>query len=194
MIRRLLRRLVLLSPFAVSGAWLADRWLADRHAGAPPEPIRTFAVVDAPVEATWAVLADVERQPEWMHDLRAVRLITEGPTGVGTRAIGTVRILGITVEDPVEVVEFDPPRRFSIRHEGLFTGGGILTLEPGADATTTIVRWEELLLAPVLPHLAAVLQYPVFREVFQADLHRLARLVEAERAAAGLRNGGNARG
>lgn len=187
MIRRLLRGLVLLSPFAVSGAWLADRWLGDRRAGAPPEPIRTFVVVDAPIEATWSVLADVERQPEWMHDLKAVRLLTEGPARVGTRAIGTVRILGITVEDPVEIVEFEPPHRFAIRHEGLFTGGGILTLEPGADGTTTIVRWEELLLAPLLPHLAAVLQYPVFREVFQADLHRLAGLVEADAAEARTR-------
>lgn len=187
MIRRLLRGLVLLSPFAVSGAWLADRKLGDRRAGAPPEPIRTFVVVDAPIEATWSVLADVERQPEWMHDLKAVRLLTEGPARVGTRAIGTVRILGITVEDPVEIVEFEPPHRFAIRHEGLFTGGGILTLEPGADGTTTIVRWEELLLAPLLPHLAAVLQYPVFREVFQADLHRLAGLVEADAAEARTR-------
>lgn len=131
----------------------------------------------------WGLLADIERQPEWMHDLKSVRLLTPPPVGVGTRAIGTVRILGISVSDPVEIVEFEPPRRFAIAHEGLFTGHGLITLEPGADGTTTIVRWEESLLAPVLPNLAALLQYPVFRQVFQADLHRLARLVEAARSA-----------
>jgi hypothetical protein len=118
-----------------------------------------------------------------MHDLKAVRLLTPPPIGVGTRAIGTVRILGVSVEDPVEIVEFEAPRRFAIAHEGLFTGHGLITLEAGADGTTTIVRWEESLLAPVLPHLAARLQYPVFRRIFQADLHRLARLAEVAHAA-----------
>ncbi len=115
-----------------------------------------------------------------MHDLKSVRMETPPPHGVGARGVGTVRILGISVSDPVEVTELDPPRRFAIRHEGLFTGGGVITLEPGADGSTTIVRWDERLVAPVLPHLAALLQSPVFEQVFQADLHRLARLVESE--------------
>ena len=73
---------------------------------------------------------------------------------------------------------FEPPTRFAIRHEGLFTGGGLITLEPGADGTTTIVRWDETLVPPLLPELGALLQAPVLRPIFQADLHRLKRLVE----------------
>ena len=70
-------------------------------------------------------------------------------------------------------------RRFAIRHEGTFTGGGVITLEPGADGTTTIVRWDETLVAPVLPHLGAVVAAPVFGAIFQADLVRLRDLVES---------------
>jgi len=76
------------------------------------------------------------------------------------------------------VTEFTPPHRYAIRHEGLFTGGGLITLEAGADERTTIVRWEETLIPPLLPELGALVQAPILRSIFQADLHRLKRLVE----------------
>jgi Polyketide cyclase / dehydrase and lipid transport len=86
------------------------------------------------------------------------------------------------VSDPVTVTEFQPPTRFAISHDGRFTGGGVLTLEPGADGTTTIVRWDETLIAPLLPHVAAVAMAPLFRSIFQRDLERLRDLVESGEA------------
>ena len=174
MIRAVLRLAV------VGGAigWLIDRWLADRRAGAPPEPVRSLVVIDAPIARVWAELADIEGQPRWMHDLKTVTIETPGPVGVGTRATGRVRVLGITVEDPVEITEFEPPTRFAIAHEGLFTGSGLITLEAGADGTTTIVRWEEVLVAPALPDLADLVLRPILADVFQRDLDRLRVLVE----------------
>ena len=79
----------------------------------------------------------------------------------------------------MEVTGFEPPVRFAIRHDGTFTGGGVITLEPGADGTTTIVRWDETLIAPLLPHVWARLAAPVLGGIFQADLLRLRDLVEA---------------
>lgn len=157
-------------------AW--DRLLAARRNGRPPEPLRMLVVVDAPIDRTWRVLADIPLQPAWMHEMKEVRITTPGPTGVGTRGEATVRIFGIAVTDPVEVTAFEPPTRFAIRHEGLFTGGGLITLEAGADGTTTIVRWEETLIPPILPALGAALMAPVLGGIFQADLHRLKELVE----------------
>jgi uncharacterized protein YndB with AHSA1/START domain len=180
MLRRLTRAAVLASPFAATAAWLADRSLRDAAGGDPPPPIRSLAVVDADIRTTWRLLADIERQPEWMHELKSVRFLSPPPVGVGTRAVGRVRILGIGVEDPVEIVEFEPPHRFAIRHEGLFTGGGTITLEAGADGTTTIVRWDERLIPPLLPHLAAVLGRPVFARIFQNDLNDFAALAARE--------------
>jgi hypothetical protein len=118
-----------------------------------------------------------------MHEMKSVRLLSPPPVGVGTRAEATVRILGISVTDPVTVTDWEPPRRFAVRHEGFFTGGGVIALEAGADGATTIVRWSETLIAPVLPHLVAAVQYPVFAAVFQTDLHTLRRLVESEAGA-----------
>jgi len=174
----MLRRLFLVVVNAIPIAWVVDRWLAYRRGTRPPEPLRMLVVVDAPPNEVWAVVADIPLQPEWMHEMKAVRLTTPGPVGVGTRGEATVRIAGISVTDPVEVTAFEPPTRFAIRHEGLFTGGGLITLEPGADGTTTIVRWEETLVPPLLPVLGALVLAPVLRSIFQADLHRLKRLVE----------------
>ena len=82
--------------------------------------------------------------------------------------------------DPVTITEFSPPTRFAIRHDGRFAGSGVITLEPGADGTTTIVRWDETLVPPVLPHLGALVQTPVLGAIFQADLRRLKALVETD--------------
>ena len=175
---RLLRLVIRLAPFAVSAAWLADRWLHDRVAGASPRPIHTFVAVDAPIERVWAILSDIERQPEWMHDLKSVRLATPPPVGAGTRAVGRVRVMGISVEDPVEVTAFEPPTHFAIRHKGLIRGGGDIRLAPGADGTSTVVTWDETLIPPLLPHLGAFVLGLTFEPIFRRDLERLAWIVE----------------
>ena len=171
-------RLAVLGVLGAVGAFTVDRLLERRRGDNPPQPLRMLVVVDAPIEETWAVVADVPLQTEWMREMKQVRLTTPGPLAVGTRGEATVRIFGIPVTDPVEVVELEPPTRYAIRHEGLFTGGGLITLEPGADGSTTIVRWEETLVAPLLPELARAITGPILRAIFQADLHRLMRLVE----------------
>jgi uncharacterized membrane protein len=172
---RVLAVVLLVVPAA---ALALDRWLAARRRPNPPLAMDMLTVVDAPIEDTWAVVADIPRQPEWMHDMKRVTIQTPGPVRPGTRAEATVRILGISVSDPVEITELDRPSRFAIRHEGLFTGDGVITLEGGADGTTTIVRWRETLVPPILPELGARVQAPILTRVFQDDLHRLKRLVE----------------
>ncbi|HEX5589417.1 MAG TPA: SRPBCC family protein, partial [Candidatus Limnocylindrales bacterium] len=76
MIGGLIRLVIRLAPLGILGAWLLDRRLRGRAGEAGPEPITTSVVVDAPIERVWAVLADIERQPEWMHDLKSVELLT----------------------------------------------------------------------------------------------------------------------
>lgn len=160
-----------------------DRVLADQAKGAEPDPISSMIVVDAPIERVWAVLADVEGQPRWMDEMKAIRILTPGPAGVGTTAEADVRMFGITVTDPVTITEFEPPHRYAISHEGTFKGHGRITLESGADGTTTIVRWEELLIPPVLAHLGALVMTPALGAIFQADLVRFKELVETGSAA-----------
>jgi len=166
-----------IAGFAASA--VLDRLLARRAAGRPPEPIRTLIVIDAPIERVWTELADIEGQPRWMREMKAVRLLTPPPPGVGTVGEADVRIFGIGVSDPVTITEWEPPRSFAIVHEGVFSGGGVIELEPGADGTTTIVRWDETIVPPVLPWLGGVIGRPVLGRIFQGDLERFRDLVEA---------------
>ena len=177
----LVRRLVRLGLVGLVIAWVVEQALRLRAggAGSTPPPFRAHIVVDAPVARVWDALVDIEAQPRWMREMVEVRLLTPPPVAVGTRGEATVRILGITVTDPVEVVELRPPVRFAIQHEGLFTGGGVIDLESGADGTTTIVRWEETLIAPLLPHLWARASVPVMEGLFQGDLERFRSLIES---------------
>jgi uncharacterized protein YndB with AHSA1/START domain len=163
---------------AVLGAIVGELAARRLRGGRPPEPMRMLVVVDAPIDAVWAAVADVPFQVEWMSEMRELVLDPPGRAHVGQRGRATVSVMGISVIDPVEVVEVSPPSRYAIRHLGLFKGGGVITLEAGADGTTTIVRWEETLAPPILPHLGALLQAPILRNVFQKDLERLKELVE----------------
>jgi uncharacterized membrane protein len=170
---------------AIAGAGIGyalDRILARQDEGAEPTPISSRIVIDAPIGPTWRVLADIERQPLWMHEMKAVRILSDGPVGVGTLCEADVRILGISVTDPVRITEFEPPHRFAISHDGTFRGSGTITLESGADGTTTIVRWDEILIPPVLPHLGALAMTPMLGQIFQTDLVRFKALAEAEAA------------
>ncbi len=163
---------------AIVATAAVERSLRRRGGSDGVEAIETFVVIDAPVSRVWDEIADVERQTRWMRELKRVALLTDGPIGVGTRAEGTVRIGGIPVRDEIVITTFDPPARFAIRHEGLFAGDGTIDLEAGADGRSTIVRWRERLVPPVLPALASRIQAPILREIFQADLHGLRRLLE----------------
>jgi uncharacterized membrane protein len=178
-----IRRLARFVVGGLAGAFLVDRWLggltAD-EAGRPAlDPIRTRVEVDAPIGQTWAVLVDLARQPEWMTDMKSVEIITPGPLRVGSRATATVRILGIAVADPVEVVELGPPHRYGIRHDGVFKGHGLITLDTIDGGRRTRVEWSETLVPPVLPALGGLLQAPILRRIFQADLERFKALAEA---------------
>jgi uncharacterized protein YndB with AHSA1/START domain len=153
-----------------------DRILAASRGERPP--IRSFVLIEAPIERVWAELVDIERQPRWMTDLKAVRVLTPGPLRVGSRVDARVRVLGIGVPDPVEIVEIEAPRRFALRHLGPFGGGSVIELEPGADGRTTLVSWDETLVAPLLPDLVDAISRPILAAIFQADLQRLRELIE----------------
>jgi hypothetical protein len=180
-----LRTYAALAVAGVTSTFLIDRWIGDLIArGEAIDPVMKMAItINAPIEDVWEVVADIERQPLWMEEMKSVRLTTPGPVGVGTRGEADVRIFLVGIVDPIEIDVYDPPTRFGIRHVGTYTGGGRITLEP-IDARRTLVRWDERLVPPIFPHLGQLLQKPIMGAIFQADLERLREIVESEHAEA----------
>jgi hypothetical protein len=180
-----LRTFAALALTGVAGAFAVDRWIGDLIArGEAIDPAMKMAItIDAPIDDVWEIVADIERQPLWMEEMKSVRLTTPGPVGVGTRGEADVRIFLVGIVDTVEVDVYDPPTRFGIRHVGTFTGEGRITLE-AIDARRTLVRWDERLVPPIFPHLGQLLQKPIMGAIFQADLERLREIVESEHAEA----------
>lgn len=189
----MIRRLVTLATGGMVGAVLLDRWLAgllrDRDGLPFREPIVTRVDVDLPIGEAWTRITDIERQVEWMTDMKSVRILTPGPVGVGTRAEATIRILGIGASDPVEVTELEPPHRYGIRHEGLIHGTGLIALDTLEGGRRTRIEWSETLVPPVLPNLGWLVMRPILHRVFQADLDRFKAIVEGSGSAAATRTG-----
>ncbi len=180
-----IRTLLAVGLTGVGGAFAVDRWIGSLIArGEAIDPLMKMAItINAPIDDVWDVVADIERQPLWMEEMKSVRLRSPGPLGVGTRGEADVRIFLVGVVDAIEVDVFDPPTRFGIRHVGTFAGEGRITLE-AIDGRRTLVRWDERLVPPLFPHLGQLLQKPIMGAIFQADLERLREIVESEHAEA----------
>ncbi len=180
-----IRNLLVLGITGVAGALVTDRLLGSLIArGEGPDLTMKMAItIDAPIEEVWEVVADIERQPLWMAEMKAVRLRSPGPLGLGSRGEADVRIFMVGIVDEVEVDVFDPPTEFGIRHVGTYAGTGRIRLE-AIDGRRTLVRWDEKLVPPLFPNLGQLLQKPILAGIFQADLERLREIVESRHAEA----------
>jgi hypothetical protein len=112
-----------------------------------------------------------------MHEMKRVEMITPGPIKVGSRGRATVRIFGISTTDDVVITRLEPPHAFGIRHEGKFTGEGLLEFS-AASEQQTLIRWMEYLRPPLFSMLAGFLQRPILRRIFQSDLRHLKEILE----------------
>jgi hypothetical protein len=71
-------------------------------------------VLDRPVEEVGRFLGDIERQTEWT-DMTEAKRLTEGPTRVGTQAIGAVSMGPFKLRWTYEVTAYDPLRGVTFR-------------------------------------------------------------------------------
>ena len=142
--------------------------------------VQTSVTVQRDQESVWSILADVEKQPEWMHDALSIEVLDEGPIGVGTRMRVPTQILFFRTVDFMEVTEFEPHHRWTVIHRGAVTGQGTFLLQPAADGHSTLVEWHEKLAAPLGPlgRLGMTVMKPILRRQFQSNLERFRALCE----------------
>lgn len=136
--------------------------------------------VDVPAAALWEAVTDWPGQSEWML---GTRIEVDGPgdgryLGARFRAFTGVGPLGAW--DPMEIVEWDPPKRCVVRHlGGVVQGDGVFeVVELGPERSRFL--WSELLDLP----LGAVGRFgwpivrPAFRWGVERSLRAMARLAE----------------
>ena len=88
---------------ALLGAFAVERILARGIATgtlARPELHMSIEIAQ-PLDLVWAYASNIERQPEWMHEMKRVEMLTPPPVAPGSRGRATVRIFGISTTDDV---------------------------------------------------------------------------------------------
>ena len=148
-------------------------------------PITIRTRVEAPRDLVWRVLADLDRQPEWMREVLDVQLVSPGPLAVGSHMRAPSRFQLQRTPDDMEVTAFAPPKRFGGRPGGIIQGEGEFLLIENEDGVSTEVLWTEDLGIPLgtVGHLGVRMMAPILRSQFDQDLRRLRRLCESEQRA-----------
>ena len=137
--------------------------------------------IAAPAATVWQVVTDWPAQGQW---ILGTRVSMDGPGDgrrLGARFVAVTGIGPVGFTDPMEVVEWDPPRRCVVAHLGrVVRGDGVFEVaELGASRSRFL--WTERLELPLGPlgRLGWPLVRPAFRTGVEYSLRRLARLCEA---------------
>jgi hypothetical protein len=144
----------------------------------------TVAVdVAAPAAEVWAAVTDWPGQGEWMLGT-VVEVDGEGDgRRLGARLTAVTGAGPAAFRDPMEIVEWDPPRRCVVRHLGaVVRGKGVFEVVELTPDRAQFV-WSEVLELPLglLGRLGWPLVRPAFRSGVRVSLDRMARQVAAQR-------------
>jgi uncharacterized protein YndB with AHSA1/START domain len=102
--------------------------------------IETVEIARGP-EDVFDYVADLSRHAEWQDQIVSVRVDTDGPTRVGSRATETRRVPGGPREFTYEMTEFDRPSRASFRGlNGPIRPVGTMTIEPSANGSRVTLQ------------------------------------------------------
>jgi uncharacterized membrane protein len=108
--------------------------------------VEASTVINRPVEAVFAFVADLENNPKWETNFVEVERVSPEPLGVGTVYRCILRVPGQRVTSRIEITEFTPNRRISFRGDRPASAKpvGSITFEPLENGTkvTTLPRPE----------------------------------------------------
>ena len=108
--------------------------------------VEASTVINRPIEAVFAFVADLENNPKWETNFVEARRVSPEPLGVGTVYQCRLRLPGQRVTSRIEITEFTPNRRISFRGDRPASAKrvGSITFEPAGNGTkvTTLPRPE----------------------------------------------------
>lgn len=97
--------------------------------------VERSAFVAASPERAFAFVAEPANALRWMHGFTQFDAERGGPATLGSRVQATGSVLGIPVTTTLEVVECDPPRRFSSQTTGRLKTYSTWQFEPEGPGT-----------------------------------------------------------
>jgi uncharacterized membrane protein len=101
--------------------------------------VETVEIARSPQDV-FAYIDQLDRHGEWQDQIVNVKVDTEGPTRVGTRATETRRVPGGPRQFTYEITEHDPPRRASFKVlNGPVRPVGSISVEPAGDGSRSRV-------------------------------------------------------
>jgi uncharacterized membrane protein len=77
--------------------------------------IERSIVIERPLEEVWDFVQDTSKDAMWQTTLVESQVLTEGPKRVGTQVQEVRRFLGVQIPMTLELTEFEPKRRSSLR-------------------------------------------------------------------------------
>jgi carbon monoxide dehydrogenase subunit G len=133
--------------------------------------------IGRPPADVFRYLTDVEKAPEWQSS--ALEVSPQGEMGVGARIRETRNFLGRRAESTLEVTEYEPGRKFSLR-----VVSGPLPFEVrhalAPDGEGTRLDWVAETDTSRFPKLAVRIMAGTAERQFKADLERLKRVLEGD--------------
>jgi carbon monoxide dehydrogenase subunit G len=131
--------------------------------------------IDRPPADVFSYLAEVEKAPEWQSS--ALEVSAESEISAGTRIREIRNFLGRRAESTLEVTEYEPGRKFSLR-----VVSGPLPLEVRHALTPegegTRLDWVAEADTSRFPKLAVRMMAGTAERQFKGDLERLKRVLE----------------
>jgi uncharacterized membrane protein len=145
-------------------------------------PIVESIEINRRPEEVFAYIDDLSRHGEWQEQIVSVRVESDGPTHVGSRATDKRKLPGGTRDISYEITQHDPPRKISFRGvNGPVRPLGTVTVEPldGGDRSKLTLAFE--LKGHGLGVLLAPLAQANARKEIPKSHRRLKEILERER-------------
>jgi uncharacterized membrane protein len=140
--------------------------------------IESSIVIHRPVEIVFAYVSDLSNLPKWDR-VKEVQVTSAGPVGVGTTFQRVIPILGVKLENTMEITAYEANRQFTAKSAfGPFPGEASFHFEP-AEGGTRLTSTVQAELGGFFK-IADGLLLSQGRKMTDDTLQRLKNLLEAE--------------
>lgn len=139
--------------------------------------VEASVVVEQPVERVFAFISDIERQPEWVGPVQAVKDLVPGPVEVGTTFTLSLAFMGQSGDVQQVVTTLDPNRTYAQKSaSGPVPAEITFTVEPteGGTLVRTVTEADD----SSIPRLARGLVTRNINNQVKNDLQKLRALLE----------------